>query len=364
MAAKEKWLSGDVPGARAVLVEAFDANPDSEQIWLAAVKLEWENNEFVRARILCSKARDRASSERIWMKSALLEREVGDVEAELRLLDAAIAKYPHFEKYYMMAGQACDEVLHDYDRARKYYQNGVKSVPTCVTLWVLSAKLEERTRGVIKARGLLEMARLQLPKNDVIWLESVRLERRAAAAATATGSSSESSGKLAEALMSRALQECPESGILWAEDITYSPQPQQKSKSVDALKKCDNNPHVIVAVARLLERDRKYAKARKWFNRAVTLNPDLGDSWIYYYAFELKLQSVGGGAEGTGEGAQGGGAEEVLKNCVAADPRHGELWCAVSKQTEFRRLDTAGVLKRAVERLLSQGSGTVGQHRA
>jgi pre-mRNA-processing factor 6 len=44
MAAKEKWLAGSVPGARAILVEAFDANPDSEQIWLAAVKLEWENN--------------------------------------------------------------------------------------------------------------------------------------------------------------------------------------------------------------------------------------------------------------------------------------------------------------------------------
>ena len=66
MAAKEKWLAGDVPGARAILVEAFDANPDSEQIWLAAVKLEWENGEYTRARILLSKARDRASSPRIW----------------------------------------------------------------------------------------------------------------------------------------------------------------------------------------------------------------------------------------------------------------------------------------------------------
>jgi hypothetical protein len=27
-------------------MEAFSANPKSEQIWLAAVKLEWENSEF------------------------------------------------------------------------------------------------------------------------------------------------------------------------------------------------------------------------------------------------------------------------------------------------------------------------------
>ena len=45
MAAKEKWLTGDVPAAREVLERAFVANPESEQIWLAAVKLEAENGE-------------------------------------------------------------------------------------------------------------------------------------------------------------------------------------------------------------------------------------------------------------------------------------------------------------------------------
>lgn len=50
MAAKEAWLGGDVDGARATLARAFAANPDSEQIWLAAFKLEFENNEPERAR--------------------------------------------------------------------------------------------------------------------------------------------------------------------------------------------------------------------------------------------------------------------------------------------------------------------------
>lgn len=44
MAAKEKWLLGDVPAARDVLTLAFEANPDSEDIWLAAFKLEFENH--------------------------------------------------------------------------------------------------------------------------------------------------------------------------------------------------------------------------------------------------------------------------------------------------------------------------------
>ena len=43
MAAKEKWLAGQVPAARDILKLAFDANPESEDIWLAAFKLEFEN---------------------------------------------------------------------------------------------------------------------------------------------------------------------------------------------------------------------------------------------------------------------------------------------------------------------------------
>jgi hypothetical protein len=49
--------TGDVPGARAILAEAFAANPDSEDVWLAAFKLEFENNEPARARALLAKVR-------------------------------------------------------------------------------------------------------------------------------------------------------------------------------------------------------------------------------------------------------------------------------------------------------------------
>ena len=43
MAAKEKWLAGDLNGARTIMKEAFDANDDKESLWLAAAKLEFEN---------------------------------------------------------------------------------------------------------------------------------------------------------------------------------------------------------------------------------------------------------------------------------------------------------------------------------
>jgi hypothetical protein len=53
---------------------------DSEQIWLAAFKIEFENSEMGRARGILAKARATLANERIWMKSALVERERGDTE--------------------------------------------------------------------------------------------------------------------------------------------------------------------------------------------------------------------------------------------------------------------------------------------
>lgn len=63
---------------------------------------------------------------------------------------------------------------------------------------------------------------------------------------------------------------------------------RDSGKSLEALKRCDNDPHVITAVARRFWADRKYAKARKWFNRAITLDPNMGDAWAASYAFELQ----------------------------------------------------------------------------
>lgn len=47
-----------------------------------------------------------------------------------------------------------------------------------------------------------------------------------------------------------ALQECPNSGILWAESIAMEPRPQRKTKSVDALRKCEHDPHVLLAASK------------------------------------------------------------------------------------------------------------------
>ena len=82
MAAKEKWLAGDVAAARGILNEAFAANSDKESLWLAAWKLEFETAELQRARLILKRARESAASstQRVWMKSAITEREMGNAD--------------------------------------------------------------------------------------------------------------------------------------------------------------------------------------------------------------------------------------------------------------------------------------------
>ena len=340
--AKERWMAGNVEGAREVLTEAFAANPDSEQVWLAAAKLEWETGEPERARVLLQRARERAPSARVYMKSALLERENKHYNDALNLIEEGILKYSNFPKLYMMGGQICSEDLagdkQNLELARKFYQRGLQSCPNdSVTLWILASRLEEQAGefdsslrgGVTKARSLLELSRLKNPKNPELWVEAIRLERRAG------------NDKLAVTLMARALQECPTSGLLLAENISTAPRVEQKSKSADAIKKCPDDPRVIAAVASLFASERKHEKARKWFERAVVLDPDLGDSWARYYAFESE----------SGSTVQ---KERVKERCIAAEPKHGELWCSVMKQMENRQISIVDGLELVAKKIQEQ----------
>lgn len=248
----------------------------------------------------------------------------------------------------MMGGQICSDDLSkdksNLDKARRYYQRGLQECPNNITLWILAGRLEERAHtfdstgatkaglGVTKARGLLEIARLKNPKSPLLWLEAIRLERRAG------------NDRLANTLMARALQECPNSGALLAENITTAPRIEQKSRSADAIKRAPEDPLVITAVAQLFASDRKTEKARKWFDRAVILDPDLGDSWAKFYAFELEV----------GSKEQ---QEKVKARCVAVGPKHGELWTSIMKDMANRRKTIAEGLELAAQKILTAKNG-------
>ncbi|VDM10396.1 unnamed protein product, partial [Wuchereria bancrofti] len=329
MYAKSKWLAGDVKASREILARAFQNNPNSEEIWMAAVKLESENNEFQRARKLLEKAREIAPSPRIYLKSVRLEWCLKDLIAAKKLLMEALEQFPETPKLYLMMGQILQQEK-NYSEARRYFSDGVgflvKHCPTFIPLWIWLSRLEESQNQTIKARSDLEKARLRNPKNSELWLEAIRIEARAGLK------------ELAQERLARALQECEHSGRLWAEAIFMEERHGRRTKSVDALKKCEHSADVLLAVAKLFWTERKIRKAREWFQRTVKIDPDFGDAWAFFYKFELLH----------------GSQEEqdlVKKKCLQAEPRHGELWQEVSKDVENWRKRTDEILAELAEKM-------------
>ncbi|KAB8346014.1 hypothetical protein FH972_023066 [Carpinus fangiana] len=329
--AKEKWQNGLIDDARRVLGKAFHQNPDNEDIWLAAVKLESDTGQTAQARELLATARREAGTDRVWIKSITFERAQGATTTSLELVNDALVRYPRCAKLHMQKGQ-----IYEHDsappllpQAREAYTTGTRVCPTSVALWLLAARLEERAGLVVKARSVLDRARLAIPKSALLWTESVRLERRA--------------GKLsaAQALMARAMQDVPaaEAGLLWAERIWHlEARNQRKSLALEGIKKVDNDPVLFVAVARLFWAERRLEKAANWFEKALVLDPELGDSWAWY----MKFLEQHGTPEKRGD---------VTSKCVVSEPKRGEVWASVAKDPKNAGKGVEEILKTVMQEL-------------
>ncbi|KAJ2843978.1 U4/U6 x U5 tri-snRNP complex subunit Prp1, partial [Coemansia erecta] len=215
MAAKHAWVTmGEVDRARDILEAAFAANPASEAIILAAVKLEDQNSQQARALALLQRARDmefaldddekrRArGTPRIWMKSAGLLRQMGDDTQALAIATEALAKFPRFWKLWLVKAQV-QMHMRDIAAARQTFSLGLKHCRDSVPLWLGAAMLEQANGSLTRARAILERARVYVPKNAVLWLASVRLEAQ---------DSSRGTLDVARNMLARALQECPKAG--------------------------------------------------------------------------------------------------------------------------------------------------------
>ena len=130
------------------------------------------------------------------------------------------------------------------------------------------------------------------------------------------------------------LQECPESGKLLAEQINLVARPQRKSKSSEALKKVNDNATLIAAVANLFWSERKVDRGRDWTERALLLDPNIGDIWAMYYSYE-KLHNPAKAAE-------------VLARVVTQEPRHGERWQRVAKDPANAHQGVEAILRMVV----------------
>ncbi|KAE8365269.1 PRP1 splicing factor, N-terminal-domain-containing protein [Aspergillus caelatus] len=325
--AKEKWQTGEIDEARRVLGRAFNQNPNNEDIWLAAVKLEADARQTEQARELLATARREAGTDRVWVKSVAFERQLGNADEALDLVNQGLQLYPKADKLWMMKGQIY-ESQNKYPQAREAYGTGTRACSRSVPLWLLASRLEEKAGAVVKARSVLDRARLAVPKNAELWTESVRVERRANNIAQA------------KVLMAKALQEVPTSGLLWSESIWHlEPRAQRKARSLEAIKKVDNDPILFITVARIFWGERRLEKAMTWFEKAIVSDSDLGDGWAWYYKFLLQ--------HGTEEKRA-----DVVSKCISTEPKHGEVWQSVAKDPANAHKSTEEILKMVAERLV------------
>lgn len=342
MLAKDKWKTDGAEAARQVLSQAFEMNEDSEAIWLAAAKVETESGKFKKARSILRRARQAADSERVYMKSALLERLVNKPDDEKELLEQGLDRFPKAEKLWLMLAQWYERLrdseingvakagfkslekieVRQLQSARAVYSTAVEHCRTCITLWIGYARYEERHGGSSRARAILERGRERCKGRkdlDRIWREGGYLEMRArdpVAARVAVG---------------RGLKVCRQSGILWALAIGIEARTGQKAKSADGIRACPESGMVLTEIARFLWRGGRIDKAREWFRRAVEMEPEIGDSWATWVAFEREV----GDAERV---------KKVFDAAVLAEPRVGEGWINVSKQPGNEGLEVENTL--------------------
>ncbi|KAJ5297398.1 hypothetical protein PENANT_c005G07016 [Penicillium antarcticum] len=318
--AKEKWQSGEIDDARRVLGRAFNQNPNNEDIWLAAVKLEADAQQTDQARELLATARREAGTDRVWVKSVAFERQLGNTDDALDLVNQGLQLFPKADKLWMIKGQLY-EAQNKFPQAREAYGTGTRACSKSVALWLLASRLEEKAGAVVRARSVLDRARLAVPKSAELWTESVRVERRANNIAQA------------KVLMARAIQEVPTSGLLWSESIWHlEPRAQRKARSLEAIKKVENDPILFITVARIFWGERRLDKAMTWFEKAIVADSDYGDGWAWYYKFLMQ--------HGTEEKRS-----DVVSKCVSMEPKHGEIWQSIAKDPTNAYRSTEEILK-------------------
>ena len=302
-------------------------NAKNEGLWLSAIKQEADAGETDQARFLLNEALNNSGTDRVYYKAVAFERIYGKKEDALDLVNKGLELYPKQEKLWMEKGQIFDEDMGDLQRASEAFAAGIRACPKSLPLYLLAARLEVRRGNRSKANAFVDRGRVALPKTPILWLESVRMERR--------------SGNMnaANHIMSRALQECPKSGLLLAENIWYLTQrTHRRPRTLEAIPKDDTHPDLFILAARIFHSERKLEKAISWYERALAVDPDMGDTWAFYYKFLLQH----------GKKAK---IAEVVGKCEANRPKHGEVWAAIVKNPRNVGKGVQEMLKMAADLL-------------
>lgn len=170
------------------------------------------------------------------MQSVQLERMLNQYSRAQELVQEALKLHPKSPKLWMIAGQILMENTNEANNesnkieALKIFERGRKECPRSIGLWLCSVDIFRIDKKWNSARALLEEARLKNPKQELLWLAAVEVEIEASGVTRSDwcqGVTGTANLVMAHHMISKALQECPKSGILWAEAIFLEPRAAQ-----------------------------------------------------------------------------------------------------------------------------------------
>ena len=137
--------------------------PESEEIWMAAMKVENESGEVERARQVLKRARDKCPTEKVWRKSAEFERD----------------HHHHHHHHHHKEGKEEENEDEDEDEEKKVIEEGLERFPTSAKLWQLRCEMAERREEEQAIREVYQRA-IKVCNNPnkatKLWLQASRFE--------------------------------------------------------------------------------------------------------------------------------------------------------------------------------------------
>ncbi len=160
--ARLEEVTGKVQMARNLIMRGCEVNPQSEDLWLEAARLQ--PPEQAKA-VIAQAARHIPTSVRIWIKAADLEDET---KAKRRVFRKALEHIPNSVRLWKAAVE-----IENPDDARILLSRAVECCNTSVELWLALARLETYEN----ARKVLNKARESIPTDKQIWTTAAKLGR-------------------------------------------------------------------------------------------------------------------------------------------------------------------------------------------
>lgn len=339
--AKEVWkYSNDIEKAVSIIDRALSVVPNSLDILFAKIKLLCQSKQFHEVDILFLERINEIESQnssseipgikRLYYKYvSFLRFKSKDEEAIKFLKEKCLSLLPNCYKFYLQLGQIYFE-RKQYDQARAIYSEGVKKFPNNVILWISLSKLDEIALGKpTKARADLDLAIVKNSNNIeneiLLNVEKIQLEKRT------------NNKDQARLVVTQNLKKYPNNELFWVENIRLldtKHSSQKKTTFQDALKKTQNNHLVLLAIGVSFYHDSQFSSAIKWIERATKSNPIYGDSWVWLYRCQQRLNRD---------------TKMTIREVKTNEPVYGPEWTSVSKNPATQYLEPTKILEILVE---------------